>query len=108
MHELLARLQGLKDPEAKRKAIGAGFIEVFNDFAKGFDRKPRSVQVARTSNHPAQQPSSVARNLHTLQSRSAVIMQELSASDMLHEHEQMGPCQRLISALERHHMRGRL
>ena len=34
-------VQGLKDPEAKRKAIGAGFIEVFNDFAKGFDRKPR-------------------------------------------------------------------
>ena len=33
--------QGLKDPEAKRKAIGAGFIEVFNDFAKGFDRKPK-------------------------------------------------------------------
>lgn len=33
--------QGLKDPEAKRKCIGAGFIEVFNDFAKGFDRKPR-------------------------------------------------------------------
>ncbi len=34
-------MQGLKDPEAKRKAIGAGFIEVFNDFAKGFERKPR-------------------------------------------------------------------
>ena len=34
-------VQGLKDPEAKRKAIGAGFIEVFNDYAKGFDRKPR-------------------------------------------------------------------
>ncbi len=31
----------MKDPEAKRKAIGAGFIEVFDDFAKGFDRKPR-------------------------------------------------------------------
>ncbi|CAL5221810.1 g4066 [Coccomyxa viridis] len=38
---MLARLKGLKDPEAKRKAIGAGFIEVFNDFAKGFERKPR-------------------------------------------------------------------
>ena len=34
-------MQGLKDPEAKRKAIGAGFIEVFNDFAKDFERKPR-------------------------------------------------------------------
>ena len=34
-------MQGLKDPEAKRKAIGAGFIEVFNDFAAHFDRKPK-------------------------------------------------------------------
>lgn len=43
-------LQGLKDPEAKRKAIGAGFIEVFNDFAKGFERKPRFlVQVCTSS-----------------------------------------------------------
>lgn len=37
----VSETQGLKDPEAKRKAIGAGFIEVFNDFAKGFDRKPK-------------------------------------------------------------------
>ena len=34
-------MQGLKDPEAKRKAIGAGFIEVFNDFAAHFDKKPK-------------------------------------------------------------------
>lgn len=27
-------LQGLKDPEAKRKAIGSGFINVFREFAK--------------------------------------------------------------------------
>lgn len=26
-------LQGKKDPEVKRKTIGAGFIEVFRDFA---------------------------------------------------------------------------
>ncbi|KAK9830479.1 hypothetical protein WJX72_011957 [[Myrmecia] bisecta] len=30
---MLARLKGKKDPEAKRKAIGAEFIEVFKDFA---------------------------------------------------------------------------
>ena len=29
-------LQGLKDPEAKRKAIGAEFIRVFQDFADDF------------------------------------------------------------------------
>ena len=28
--------QGLKDPEAKRKAIGAGFIRVFQEYADGF------------------------------------------------------------------------
>lgn len=27
------------DPEAKRKAIGAGFIRVFDDFAKGLEKK---------------------------------------------------------------------
>ena len=27
-------LQGVSDPEKKRKIIGAGFIEVFNDYAK--------------------------------------------------------------------------
>ena len=26
-------MQGKKDPEVKRKTIGAGFIEVFRDFA---------------------------------------------------------------------------
>ena len=28
--------QGLKDPEAKRKAIGAGFIQVFQEYADSF------------------------------------------------------------------------
>ncbi len=27
------------DPEAKRKAIGAGFIRVFDEFAKGLEAK---------------------------------------------------------------------
>lgn len=31
--------QGVVDPEAKRKAIGAGFIRVFDDFAKGLEKK---------------------------------------------------------------------
>lgn len=30
---MLSRLKGLKDPEAKRKAIGSGFIDVFGEFA---------------------------------------------------------------------------
>ena len=42
---MLGRLRGLSDPEAKRKAIGAGFIEVFSDFAHRLeaqlDHKPR-------------------------------------------------------------------
>lgn len=28
------RMQGVKDPEAKRKAIGSGFIDVFREFAE--------------------------------------------------------------------------
>ena len=48
-------VQGLKDPEAKRKAIGAGFIEVFNDFAAHFDRKPKylvQVRNSKAGDHP--------------------------------------------------------
>lgn len=33
LERMLNRLRGLSDPEAKRKAIGAGFIEVFSDYA---------------------------------------------------------------------------
>ena len=36
---MLARLKGLSDPEAKRKAIGAEFIEVFKNFRDELDRK---------------------------------------------------------------------
>ena len=32
-------LQGVSDPEKKRKAIGAAFIDVFNNFAKGLEEK---------------------------------------------------------------------
>ena len=32
-------VQGKKDPEAKRKAIGSGFIDVFRDFAKTLKEK---------------------------------------------------------------------
>ena len=32
-------LQGVSDPEKKRKIIGAGFIEVFNDYAKTLEGK---------------------------------------------------------------------
>ena len=35
----LARLKGLTDPEAKRKAIGAEFIAVFRDFADQSEKK---------------------------------------------------------------------
>lgn len=42
---MLARLKGLTDPEAKRKAIGAEFIKVFQDFAHKMEeqlgRKPK-------------------------------------------------------------------
>jgi len=42
---MLARLKGLSDPEAKRKAIGAEFITVFQNFADGLEKqlghKPR-------------------------------------------------------------------
>lgn len=31
--------QGKKDPEAKRKTIGSGFIDVFRDFAKTLQEK---------------------------------------------------------------------
>lgn len=30
-------MQGVSDPEQKRKIIGAGFIEVFNDYAKSLE-----------------------------------------------------------------------
>lgn len=42
---MLDRLRGLSDPEAKRKAIGAEFIEVFKNYAneleKTLGRKPK-------------------------------------------------------------------
>lgn len=42
---MLARLQGLTDPEAKRKAIGAEFIDVFSEYASTLEaelgHKPR-------------------------------------------------------------------
>ena len=50
----LGALQGKKDPEVKRKTIGAGFIEVFRDFAitlktKHGIRPKYLVQVRRSS-----------------------------------------------------------
>ncbi|BDA43210.1 GMP synthase [glutamine-hydrolyzing] [Coccomyxa sp. Obi] len=36
---MLNRLKGLKDPEAKRKAIGAEFINVFQSFADEFEKE---------------------------------------------------------------------
>lgn len=36
---MLARLAGLTDPEAKRKAIGAEFIDVFNEFAGALEKE---------------------------------------------------------------------
>uniref|UniRef100_A0A061S0U0 GMP synthase [glutamine-hydrolyzing] n=1 Tax=Tetraselmis sp. GSL018 TaxID=582737 RepID=A0A061S0U0_9CHLO len=36
---MLSRLKGLTDPEAKRKAIGAGFIEVFREFRAKMERE---------------------------------------------------------------------
>ena len=36
---MMARLKGLTDPEAKRKAIGAEFIEVFKNFRDELDKK---------------------------------------------------------------------
>lgn len=37
--KMLARLKGLTDPEAKRKAIGAEFIDVFKQFASDLESK---------------------------------------------------------------------
>ena len=37
--KMMERLKGLSDPEAKRKAIGAEFIEVFKNFRDELDRK---------------------------------------------------------------------
>lgn len=43
--QMLERLKGVSDPEAKRKAIGAEFIAVFQEFADGLEKelghKPR-------------------------------------------------------------------
>lgn len=36
--QMLDRLRGLSDPEAKRKAIGAEFIEVFKNFRDEMER----------------------------------------------------------------------
>ena len=94
---VLVVLQGLKDPEAKRKAIGAGFIEVFNDFAKGFDRKPRFLVQACSVLQRFLQPSdSLARSLHILLSRRVGVIQDTSQhSDILHQHEERGPLSEL-------------
>ncbi|KAK9813501.1 hypothetical protein WJX73_002822 [Symbiochloris irregularis] len=35
---MLQRLKGVKDPEAKRKAIGSGFIDVFREYAEELQR----------------------------------------------------------------------
>ncbi|CAD7703323.1 unnamed protein product [Ostreobium quekettii] len=37
--EMLARLAGVKDPEAKRKAIGAEFIKAFQDFRDDLEQR---------------------------------------------------------------------
>lgn len=37
--QMLARLAGVSDPEAKRKAIGAEFIEVFKAYATELEKK---------------------------------------------------------------------
>lgn len=37
--DTLVLVQGLKDPEAKRKAIGAEFINVFQAFAENFEKE---------------------------------------------------------------------
>ena len=104
-------LQGLKDPEAKRKAIGAGFIEVFNDFAKGFDKKPRFLVQACSvpPMYPAQQPSDTfARNLHTLLSCRAGRMQDTSQHrSILHQREERGPVPGTCLGPLKHHIRGR-
>jgi len=37
--KMLAKLKGVSDPEAKRKAIGGHFIEVFNEYANKLERE---------------------------------------------------------------------
>ena len=37
--KMLARLKGVSDPEAKRKAIGCEFIEVFKTFRDELEKK---------------------------------------------------------------------
>jgi len=53
---MLARLAGVADPEAKRKAIGAEFIEVFKTYATELEaslgRKPKFLVQARAHLRP--------------------------------------------------------
>lgn len=42
-------VQGKSDPEAKRKCIGAGFIEVFKDFAADLKAKVQPALCAAAS-----------------------------------------------------------
>ena len=37
--EMLGRLKGVVDPEAKRKAIGDEFIKAFREFSEGLNQK---------------------------------------------------------------------
>jgi len=50
---MLARLQGVTDPEKKRKIIGAEFIEVFKNFADNMEKtlghKPKYLVQVRHS-----------------------------------------------------------
>ena len=46
---LLSMMQGKTDPEAKRKCIGAGFIEVFKDFAADLKAKVQPAMSATAS-----------------------------------------------------------
>ena len=46
---LVSMMQGKTDPEAKRKCIGAGFIEVFKDFAADLKAKVQPALCAGAS-----------------------------------------------------------
>ena len=75
--DAICSLQGVVDPEAKRKKIGAGFIRVFDDFAKGLEQKhgvkPRFVVQVSLPVPPAAQLTPLQLWLGHPDTRAAVV-----------------------------------
>ncbi|GAX77333.1 hypothetical protein CEUSTIGMA_g4779.t1 [Chlamydomonas eustigma] len=76
---MLERLSGLSDPEAKRKAIGAEFIEVFKNFRDELDKKigKRATFLVQGTLYPdviesCPPPGSDQKHSHTIKSHHNV------------------------------------